>query len=51
MEQGSAILQSSLMKIIPASDLEEAATKSCNIAEIVSIAKKQKLDVNFSIPI
>ncbi len=51
LEQAKHVLQASTMKIIPANDLEEAASKSCNMAQIVALAKQQHLDVNFSIPI
>ncbi len=51
LEQAKHVLQASTMKIIPANDLEEAASKSCNMAQIVTLAKQQHLDVNFSIPI
>ncbi len=51
LEQGKQLLHASTLKIIPADDLEEAASRSCKIAEIVSLAKKQHLDVNFSLPL
>ncbi len=51
LEQGKQLLNASSLKIIPADDLEEAASRSCKIAEIVSLAKKQHLDVNFSLPL
>lgn len=51
LEAGTQLLQASTMKIIPASDLEQAAMKSCSMAEIVSLAKRQDLDVNFSLPL
>jgi succinyl-CoA synthetase beta subunit len=51
LEAGKQILHGSAMKIIFATDLEEAANKSCNMAQIVAMAKSQHLDVNFSIPL
>ena len=51
MEEAKALLASSSLKILPADDLEEAASRSCKIAEIISLASSQKLDVNFSIPL
>jgi succinyl-CoA synthetase beta subunit len=51
LELGKQLLHASTLKIIPADDLEEAASRSCKIAEIVTLAKKQHLDVNFSLPL
>ena len=51
MEEAKSLLSASSLKILPADDLEEAASRSYKIAEIITLAKSQKLDVNFSLPL
>ena len=51
LKEATDLLATSALKILPAEDLEEAAARSCKIAQIIDMAKTEKLDVNFSIPI
>ena len=45
MEEAKNILNGSGLRIIAASDLDDAAKKACSVAKIVGMAKEASLDV------
>jgi len=51
MEEAKNILNGSGLRIIAASDLDDAAKKACSVAKIVGMAKEASLDVSFELPI
>ncbi len=47
VDEAKVLIASSGMKILPVSDLEEAARLSCKLSKIIEIAKETKLTVQF----
>merc|ERR1711913_139065 len=51
VDEAKVMIGSSGMKILPVSDLEEAARLSCKLSKIVAVARDAHLDVKFEMPI
>merc|ERR1711974_248712 len=51
VDEAKVLIATSGMKILPISDLEEAARLAVRLSDIVGIAKTAHVDVNFEIPI
>jgi len=51
MAEAKEIIDASGLKVIVASDLEDAARKAVNVANIIEMAKKAQLSVSFELPI
>ncbi len=50
MDEAKVLIASSGMRILPVSDLEEAARLACKLSTIIEIAKETKLSVQFGAP-
>mmetsp|Transcript_19312 Transcript_19312/g.28771 ORF Transcript_19312/g.28771 Transcript_19312/m.28771 type:complete len:452 (+) Transcript_19312:28-1383(+) len=50
VKEGLELLEGSGLRLIPASDLSEAAEKSVRVANIVRMAKEAELNVSFELP-
>merc|ERR1711885_4431 len=51
VDEAKVLIAASGMKILPVSDLDEAARLSCKLSKIVAISRDAHLDVKFEIPI
>ena len=51
VEKANKILDDSALKVIPATDLADAAEKVVKIANIMEMAQKAELHVNFELPL
>ncbi len=47
MDEAKVLIASSGMKILPCSDLEEAARLACKLSKIVEIAKEAQVSIQF----
>jgi len=51
VEDAKALIGLSNLKILPCDNLDDAAKMIVKLANIVSLAKSAKIDVNFEIPV
>jgi len=50
-KRAKELLENSGFHIIPADDLEEAATKAVKVAQIQALAQDAQIHINFELPI
>ena len=51
VDEAKVKIATSGLKILPIEDLDEAARLAVKLSEIVTLARSQRLDVNFEIPL